>query len=378
MNTEPVSNIKAGALVWDLPTRIFHWLLVLSFTAAWLSHDDNRYLDVHVYMGYLFLGLLVFRLAWGLVGSHYSRFHSFAYDWSSVWSYLGALASGRASRYLGHNPAGSWAIFLLIVLGFVVSLLGIVVFGAEEGHGPLANMFSFAVSAIAREAHEISAWLMLAVVCAHILGVIVESLVHRENLIWAMVTGYKQQDGTAPSLVSRHGTVGVLLFMSALGFMAFSFRGYLTETAGQQYRPFTGPALPENAVWREVCGECHLAYYPTLLPARSWQKMMQDQADHFGEDLGMDNALVTNILTFLTANSAESHLTETAWKVDISTPAEEIPLRVTETPYWQKKHKKIPERYWKHEQVTAKGNCEGCHLDAKEGTFEDAAMRLPE
>ena len=83
--------------VWDLPTRTFHWLLVASFTVAWLTFDDNRYLYVHTFSGYIFFGLLIFRLLWGMVGSRYARFRAFAYDWPSVWDYLKALASGKAA-----------------------------------------------------------------------------------------------------------------------------------------------------------------------------------------------------------------------------------------------------------------------------------------
>jgi cytochrome b len=124
-------------LVWDLPTRLFHWLLAAAFIAAWLTHEDNRFLDIHVFAGYLFLGLLLFRLAWGVIGSHYARFHTFAHRWPTVWAYTRGLLTGEASRYLGHNPAGGWAIFLMLALGLLVSISGLLVLGGEEGHGVL-------------------------------------------------------------------------------------------------------------------------------------------------------------------------------------------------------------------------------------------------
>src|SRR3569832_386059 len=114
---ETMHNAGQRLLIWDLPTRVFHWLLVAAFTAAWVTFDDIRYLDVHVYAGYLFFGLLVFRLVWGMIGSRHARFRSFAYEWPSVWAYLRGLLSGQAARHVGHNPAGAWAIFLLLALG---------------------------------------------------------------------------------------------------------------------------------------------------------------------------------------------------------------------------------------------------------------------
>jgi hypothetical protein len=135
--------------------------------------------------------------------------------------------------------------------------------------------------------------------------------------------------------------------------------------------------LPDNTTWREECGECHLAYHPTLLPARSWQKLMAGQGEHFGEDLALDDATTKEITAFLVKNAAESRLSEPAWKISSTTPPDQTPLRITATPYWKKKHKDIPEIIWQLPKVKNKGNCGSCHLDAEQGTFEDSGMRLP-
>lgn len=364
-------------LVWDLPTRIFHWLLVAAFLTAWVTYEDNRFLYVHTYAGYVFLGLLVFRLLWGMIGSHYARFHTFAYDWPSVTAYLKALLSGRATRYIGHNPIGGWAIFLMIILGFVVAVSGLLVLGGEEGHGLLGGLGTFAMGTAARELHEFSAWAMAGLVLIHVAGVIVESLVHRENLITAMITGYKPGAAGAPAAERRRlmgFVILTLVFVSALVF----FRGYISETPEQPYRPFKGPQLPDNALWRSECGDCHLAYHPTLLPARSWEALLERQHDHFGEDLALDEKTVAELRRFLMKNAAESHFTEPAWKISQSLPANETPLRITETPYWIEKHREIDKRYWHSDKVAGKSDCGACHLDAEAGTFEDSAMRLPD
>ncbi|MDH5436460.1 MAG: hypothetical protein OEX83_06840, partial [Gammaproteobacteria bacterium] len=217
---------------------------------------------------------------------------------------------------------------------------------------------------------------MLAIVVIHVAGVIIESMLHRENLVWSMVTGRKENDATGVP-VSRYGLTGVFILTLTFIFSIIFFRGYLTQTAERPYQPFQGPALPDNALWREVCGECHLAYYPTLLPARSWKKLIKYQSDHFGEDLGIEEVSLKEVLNFMVTNAAESNLTESAWKVSHLTPPDETPVQVTETVYWKEKHMDIPEHYWKHEEIIGKGNCIACHLDAKQGTFEDAAMKLP-
>jgi len=144
-------------LVWDAPTRIFHWLLVIAFAIAWLSYDDNRYLDTHTFSGYTFLGLLISRLIWGVFGTHYARFQQFCYSGEEVISYLKGLLGEDMRHYVGHNPAGAWAIFALIGFGLTLTISGLFVLGGEEQHGPLAGIISFRQSTIYREAHEIQA-----------------------------------------------------------------------------------------------------------------------------------------------------------------------------------------------------------------------------
>jgi len=362
-------------LIWDLPTRIFHWVLALSFTFAWLTYDDNRYLFAHVYAGYVFISLLLFRLVWGIIGSRYAQFRTFAYNWPSVQAYLKGLLTGQASRYIGHNPAGGWAIFVMLILGFIVSIAGILVLAGEEGHGPFKDYVPYAVGTFSKEIHEIFAWIMLAFTFIHVTGVVLESWFHKENLTLSMITGKKESASELPA--SKHRLLGSLLIIIISLSGLWYFKGYLLETEDQLFVPFQGIALPENEVWRTECGDCHLSYYPVLLPARSWEKLLETQENHFDEDLSLDQESILEIRTFLVTNSAESKLTEAARKINASTPKNKTPIEVTKTAYWLKKHNDINEEYWQSDLIKSKGNCEACHLDAKQGTFEDSGMRLP-
>jgi len=367
---------QARALIWDLPTRVFHWMLALSFGGAWLAFDDDRYLYIHVYSGYVLLALLVFRLLWGMIGSHYARFFSFAHSWPSATAYLKALLTGQAARYVGHNPAGSWAIFLMLLLGIAVTVTGMLTLGGEERHGLFVGLMTIGTGFVFHEIHEVLAWVMLAVVALHLVGVIVESLYHRENLIMAMITGYKE--GGDDGVQVRPGSVVAVVLMAAIVASSFiTFRGYLSQTEQHPFLPFEGIVLPDNATWREECGDCHMAYHPSLLPARSWVALMNGQHDHFGDDLDLDDDDKTEITEFLVRNSAEHLLVEPSWRILTETPDNETPLRVTETHYWKRKHAEIEQRYWDSKKVMSKGNCPACHKDARAGTYEDADMHLP-
>lgn len=165
-------------LVWDIAVRGFHWLLALSFLGAFLTAESERLRDVHVALGYAMLGLVAFRLVWGLIGTRYARFRSFAFGPRDVAAYLKSLLAFRPRHYLGHNPAGSWAIYALLVLTVLAGASGYATYNDVGGHW-------------LEELHEGVANALLAVVIVHIAGVLVSSLIHRENLVRSMLTGYK-------------------------------------------------------------------------------------------------------------------------------------------------------------------------------------------
>jgi cytochrome b len=362
--------------VWDLPVRLFHWGIAVCFGVAWFTIGD-RWLDFHVFSGYLLGGLLLFRLYWGLYGEPNARFRDFAFGLRAAYGYVVTILRGRPARYLGHNPAGSWAIWLMLVLLLSLVVTGVLTLGGEERHGPFAGWLGFSAGAVLHRVHEILAWVMVGVVAVHLLGVLVESLLHRENLVAAMVTGNKREQGSTPPVHTRSG-VAMLLLVFPLLFAAGWFKGYLLQDEKRPYLPFVGPDLADNPLWREECGGCHLAYHPSLLPARSWVRMMEQQVDHFGEDLALEPVDAETILEFQTANSAERAATEAAWKINNGISREQTPLRITETGYWKRKHREIGPVVWDGPAVNGRWNCDACHLDAARGTFEDGAMIIPD
>ena len=178
--------------VWDPFVRIFHWLLVLLFTLAYFTGEDL--LSLHVYAGYAVFGLMLLRVLWGIVGTPHARFSDFVYRPSRVIAFVKDTLALRARRYLGHNPAGGAMILLMLVSLLLVSVSGFAVYGIEKGAGPLAMLGGsgeFLEDAL-EEVHEFFANFMVLLVVVHIAGVIAESLIHRENLVKAMLTGRKR------------------------------------------------------------------------------------------------------------------------------------------------------------------------------------------
>lgn len=185
--------------VWDPLVRIFHWSLVAFFFIAYLTEDEL--LTVHVYAGYAVAGLVAFRLLWGIIGTRHARFTDFVTGPGAVKRYLGRLFTGRAPHYLGHNPAGA-AMIIALLLSLVLTAFTGAVLIAGDGYGPLADTFFAGLSGESfEETHEFFANFTLFLVGLHVLGVVVSSFLHRENLVRAMVTGRKQR-GPKPA-VSR-------------------------------------------------------------------------------------------------------------------------------------------------------------------------------
>jgi cytochrome b len=175
--------------VWDLPLRLFHWLLVAAIALAFLSSEEDSPLnDWHILAGWVTAVLILFRLAWGFIGGEHSRFSDFVRP-SRLFDHVSGLAKGRIEPSLGHNPLGAMSVLLILFL--IAVTVGTGAFGGESSE----------------ELHELIAWTLLAVIALHILAVVVMSVLQRENLVRAMVSGTKpashhpdSRDAAAPSL----------------------------------------------------------------------------------------------------------------------------------------------------------------------------------
>jgi len=180
--------------VWDPLVIFFHWSLVSAFVIVYITEDD--FLTIHSWGGYLILALLVTRIIWGFIGSHYARFSNFVYSRENIMQFLKDSLHFKAKRYLGHNPAGGAMVILLIISLLLTSISGIFLLGAEEHAGPVAHWFTQAEgfwSNALEEIHEFFANFTLFLVLVHVGGVLVESFIHKENLVSSMLTGFKPE-----------------------------------------------------------------------------------------------------------------------------------------------------------------------------------------
>lgn len=210
--------------VWDLFVRVAHWTIAAAFFVAYFTEDD--FLTLHVWAGYTIGVLVVLRIIWGFIGPPHARFSDFLYGPLKVWGYLIKLATFRAKRYIGHSPAGG-AMTIVLLIGLAATVwTGLEVYASKDNAGPLAAMSREITSASSQnppllqrvsddernergerrkgiekggeefweELHELLANAMLVLVIMHIAGVLLASVVHRENLARAMITGRKRAE----------------------------------------------------------------------------------------------------------------------------------------------------------------------------------------
>ena len=260
-------------------------------------------------------------------------------------------------------------IFALMLALVVLLLTGLVVLGGAEKQGPLRAFVSFATGSLLRQWHELAAYGLLALIAAHVSGVILESRRTGENLPRAMVTGFKRTETAVPVIPARPLMAAVLSTLLGLAIA-------LPLVALWRVTPTTVPQEPLDASYAKDCGDCHNAFHPSLLTAATWTTIMAGLDDHFGEDATLKPDVTAALSSYLAANAAEHWDTRPANA--FRQMGESDPLRITATPYWTRRHRGIDPAVFKFEKVGTKSNCEACHGDARQGLFTPQAIHIPE
>lgn len=189
------SRTRDPLTVWDLPTRLFHWVLVVLIILQYLSGELGLLsMTWHFRLGYATLALIVFRVLWGFAGSDTSRFSSFVRGPGRVVRYLRDSMRGRAKSAIGHNPLGGWSVLLMLLCIAVQTVSGLFSSDDVTETGPLAAHVSDATVELMTRIHHVGRWVLLVLIALHVVAVLMHWVVRDDNLVAPMLTGRKDAD----------------------------------------------------------------------------------------------------------------------------------------------------------------------------------------
>lgn len=360
--------------VWTLPTRLFHWLFVSLIAISWIASLEDRWLSLHVAAGMAAGVLVVFRIVWGIIGPKYSRFGDFTLRFDALKEYLMTLLN-PSRHYVGHNPAASYVMIAMLLTVVLAVISGMLAYGIQENRGILVFLHSgyFQEMKVFEEVHEFFVNLLWILIAAHVGGVIVDRMLHKEErTLPSMIDGHKNSEGESAVLTVPQKTVALIGIGGAIGLLIYTLSvpnnpliaGHNQKVAYEQ----------ENPVFVNECASCHTLYPPTLLPKESWSALMGDLSNHFGDDASLDPADHQTILAYLLAHSAETSTQEMSVKMVQSLQKRDM-IAITQTPFWKKRHKNIAADVFASEKVKSRANCKACHSDIEQGTIEDNAIK---
>lgn len=206
-------KVKQEIMVWDMPVRVFHWLLVICFAGAWLTSESERLAMIHYAFGYTACLLVLVRLVWGVIGTRYARFSQFLKSPQAVIEHFMAMLRGHPHHDLGHNPAGGLVMFALMLFILLIGL---------TGYLTVKEFFGNFVS----EVHEAAASLVLGLVIVHVIAAIGMSVTEKQNLVRSMVTG-KKKGFPEQGIRYPQYLIGAFIFCAAVYFFYLVLTGAL-------------------------------------------------------------------------------------------------------------------------------------------------------
>lgn len=187
--------------VWDLFVRLFHWGLAALVLGMFLTSDEDALVPIHVVLGLAMVALVIARVVWGVVGPRHARFHAFVRGPREMVAYAHRMVRGKPPLHLSHNPLGGAMVVALLSVLIGLAATGVIVRAGPEFAGPLAGILSKHGAKAVKEVHEALSGTLVALIVVHVVGVVVSSLLERQNLVAGMFTGWKRGpagDGIAP------------------------------------------------------------------------------------------------------------------------------------------------------------------------------------
>ncbi len=368
-------NKKPGyVFVWPIGTRIIHWMMAFSFTAAFVTSFYAYLLHSHVALGFIFLTIIIYRVIWGIIGPKYATFNTFKLSLPQLKEYFVLKVTNRWRKIpAGHNPASSWFTVWALMVGTVIVISGLLLYGVQEGKGLFMHLnddYSHYMGML-DGIHRYASYLFLVWVIIHIAGVMVEQFWHKTGMVFAMINGYKKTDGEDTSvkpILNFFAYSMILVAIASYFFIISSNYNFLTM---RKFTPID--YATEHPVFFKECGDCHKIYPPFLLPEKSWKRVMDDLDNHFGvkiTDANISMSKQASIREFLYQNSAEHSTREAAVKI-MDSLGERRPKAITKTPYWRVTHSHIPRSAYRDKKIKDKSNCAACHKDFESGVLDD-------
>jgi len=204
-------------LIWDLPLRLFHWLLVVSIAASWYtSKQDNGLIAYHLLTGYFALGLIVFRILWGFFGTAHAKFSNFLPSLKKITAYIQSFKQAEALNYPGHNPLGSLMVFFMLATIFLQAVSGLFMDDGIFTNGPYSGSINSSVEAILVIIHRNGFNVILAAIAMHILAVGYYVRVKKQALISAIITGKKSAKIAEKKDSISHSKIGLAILIAVI------------------------------------------------------------------------------------------------------------------------------------------------------------------
>ena len=205
--------------VWDAPTRLFHWVLIVLIATSWVTQYEN-WMEWHKLSGYSILTLLLFRLAWGFVGSDTARFARFLKSPLAALRHVSHITRREPDYEIGHNAAGGWMVLVMLLLLLVQAVSGLFSNDDIDTEGPLTNQVSKEQSDWFSHIHSINFTLIEIVIALHVLAIIAYAVLKRQDLVRPMVTGKKRMPGATRPPRMASSILAVVLLIVAAGVVA--------------------------------------------------------------------------------------------------------------------------------------------------------------
>jgi cytochrome b len=216
-----VDEPKVPMRVWDAPTRLFHWTIVLLVGASWLA-ERMDWMDLHFLSGYAVVAALLFRLAWGFLGSETARFSHFLGNPWAAFQHLSRLHRREPDTQIGHNAAGGWMVLLMLALLAVQVGTGLCANDDVAREGPLAKYVGKSWSDWLSVVHGINFTLIQIAVVLHVVAIAAYAVLKRHDLVRPMITGKKVLPATVPAPHMQHRSRAIVVFAIAVGVVALA------------------------------------------------------------------------------------------------------------------------------------------------------------